>query len=41
VPVGTDDKIDKTAYTRELGVKAKKHVSAYSIIQEIKGGERE
>ena len=34
VPVGTDDKIDKTAYTRGLDVK--KHMSAYSIILEIK-----
>jgi len=34
VPVGTDDKIYKTAYTRGLDVK--KHISAYSIILDIK-----
>jgi len=34
VPVGTDDKIYKTAYTRGLDVK--KHMSAYSIIFDIK-----
>jgi len=34
VPVGTDDRIYKTAYTRELDVK--KHMSAYSIILNLK-----
>jgi len=34
VPVETDDKIYKTAYTRGLDVK--KHLSAYSIILDIK-----
>jgi len=34
VPVGTDDRIYKTAYTRGLDVK--KHISAYSIILDIK-----
>jgi len=34
VPVGTDDKIYKTAYIRGLDVK--KHMSAYSIILEKK-----
>jgi len=35
VPVGTDDRIHKTAYTRGLDVK-KTHISAYSIILDIK-----
>jgi len=35
VPVGMDDKIYKTAYTRGLAVK-KKHISAYSIILDKK-----
>jgi len=35
VPVGTDDKIYKNAYTRGLDVK-KKHMSDYSIILDIK-----
>jgi len=35
VPVGTDDKIYKTAYTRGLDVK-KKYMNAYSIILDIK-----
>jgi len=34
VPVGTDDKIYKAAYTRGLDVK--KHIGAYSIILDIK-----
>jgi len=34
VPVGTDEKLYKTAYTRGLG--EKKHISAYSIILDIK-----
>jgi len=34
VPVGTDDRIYKTAYTRGLDIK--KHMSAYSIILDIK-----
>jgi len=34
VPVGTDDKIDTTAYTRRLD--EKKHMNTYSIIFEIK-----
>jgi len=34
VPVGTDDRIHKSAYTRGLDVK--KHINAYSIILDIK-----
>jgi len=34
VPAGTDDKIDKTEYTRGLDVK--RHISAYSIFFDIK-----
>jgi len=34
VPVRTDDKIYKTAYTR--GLDGKKHMSAYSIILDMK-----
>jgi len=34
MPVGTDDIIYKTAYTRGLDVKM--HISAYSIILDIK-----
>jgi len=34
VPVGTDDRIYKTAHTQGLDVK--KHISSYSIILDIK-----
>jgi len=34
VPVGTDDRIYKTVFTRGLDVK--KHISAYSIILDMK-----
>jgi len=36
VPVGTDDKIYKTAYRRGMDVKKKKHMSVYSIILDTK-----